>query len=99
MGASSNPQAAGFVLEMVKTIRGLGGTSGHLHPGGMQGPSSGWRGRQVRKGILDSSRIKLIMQMEEQEARLIQNVLNLSEDEVAADHPLPAGRGPFVHRL
>ena len=34
------------------------------------------------KGILDSSRIKIVMQMEEQEARLIQNVLNLSEEEV-----------------
>ena len=34
------------------------------------------------KGILDASRIKLVMQMEEQEARLIQDKLNLSEDEV-----------------
>ena len=34
------------------------------------------------KGILDSSRIKIVMQMEEQEARLVQNVLNLSEEEV-----------------
>ena len=32
--------------------------------------------------ILDASRIKLVMQMEEQEARLIQDKLNLSEDEV-----------------
>ena len=31
---------------------------------------------------VDASRIKLVMQMEEQEARLIQNKLNLSEDEV-----------------
>ena len=39
-------------------------------------------GGKYGKGILDSSRIKLVMQMEEQEARLIQGVLNLSKDEV-----------------
>ena len=80
VGASSNPQAAGFVLEMVKTIRGLGGIA-VTSTQGMQ-DLFGREGGKDGKGILDSSRIKLIMQMEEQEARLIQNVLNLSEDEV-----------------
>ena len=80
VGASANPQAAGFVLEMVKTIRGLGGiavtsTQGMQDLFGLDGGSYG-------KGILDASRIKLVMQMEEQEARLIQDKLNLSEDEV-----------------
>ncbi|MBQ3701343.1 MAG: hypothetical protein II885_01155 [Oscillospiraceae bacterium] len=80
VGANSNPLAAGFVQEMVKTIRGLGGIA-VTSTQGMQdlfGLDSGKYG----KGILDSSRIKLVMQMEEQEARLIQNVLNLSENEV-----------------
>ena len=80
VGASSNPQAAAFVLEMVKTIRGLGGIA-VTSTQGMQ-DLFGLEGGKYGKGILDSSRIKLIMQMEEQEARLIQNVLNLSEDEV-----------------
>ena len=80
VGASSNPQAAGFVLEMVKTIRGLGGIA-VTSTQGMQ-DLFGLEGGKYGKGILDSSRIKLIMQMEEQEARLIQEVLNLSEDEV-----------------
>ena len=80
VGATANPQAAGFVLEMVKTIRGLGGiavtsTQGMQDLFGLDGGSYG-------KGILDASRIKLVMQMEEQEARLIQDKLNLSEDEV-----------------
>ena len=39
-------------------------------------------GGKYGKGILDSSRIKFVMQMEEQEARLIQQILNLSEEEV-----------------
>ena len=80
VGASSNPLAAGFVLEMVKTIRGLGGIA-VTSTQGMQ-DLFGLEGGKYGKGILDSGRIKLIMQMEEQEARLIQGVLNLSEDEV-----------------
>ncbi len=80
VGANSNPLAAGFILEMVKTIRGLGGIA-VTSTQGMQDLFS-LDGGKYGKGILDSSRIKLVMQMEEQEARLIQNVLNLSEAEV-----------------
>ena len=80
VGANSNPLAAGFVQEMVKTIRGLGGIA-ITSTQGMQ-DLFGLDGGKYGKGILDSSRIKLVMQMEEQEARLIQGVLNLSEDEV-----------------
>ena len=80
VGANSNPLAAGFVQEMVKTIRGLGGIA-ITSTQGMQDMFSLDNGK-YGKSILDSSRIKLIMQMEEQEARLIQGVLNLSEDEV-----------------
>jgi len=80
VGANSNPLAAGFVQEMVKTIRGLGGIA-VTSTQGMQ-DLFGLDGGKYGKGILDSSRIKLVMQMDEQEARLIQGVLNLSEDEV-----------------
>ena len=80
VGANSNPLAAGFVQEMVKTIRGLGGIA-VTSTQGMQ-DLFGLDGGKYGKGILDSSRIKLVMQMEEQEAQLIQGVLNLSEDEV-----------------
>ena len=80
VGANSNPLAAGFILEMVKTIRGLGGIA-VTSTQGMQDLFS-LDGGKYGKGILDSSRIKIVMQMEEQEARLIQNVLNLSEAEV-----------------
>ncbi len=91
VGANSNPLAAGFVQEMVKTIRGLGGIA-VTSTQGMQdlfGLDSGKYG----KGILDSSRIKLVMQMEEQEARLIQNVLNLSENEVRQITRFQRGEG------
>lgn len=97
VGANSNPLAAGFVQEMVKTIRGLGGIA-ITSTQGMQ-DLFGLDGGKYGKGILDSSRIKLVMQMEEQEARLIQNVLNLSEDEVRQITRFRRGGGPAVHRL
>ena len=48
VGANSNPLAAGFVQEMVKTIRGLGGDRRHLHPGDA-GPVRAGR-RQIWQG-------------------------------------------------
>lgn len=80
VGAGSNPLAAAYVQEMVKTIRGLGGIA-ITSTQGMQDLFS-LEGGKYGKGILDSSRIKFVMQMEEQEARLIQKILNLSEEEV-----------------
>ena len=80
VGAGSNPLAAAYVQEMVKTIRGLGGMA-ITSTQGMQDLFS-LEGGKYGKGILDSSRIKFVMQMEEQEARLIQQILNLSEEEV-----------------
>lgn len=80
VGAGSNPLAAAYVQEMVKTIRGLGGIA-ITSTQGMQDLFS-LEGGKYGKGILDSSRIKFVMQMEEQEARLIQQILNISEEEV-----------------
>ena len=80
VGAGSNPLAAAYVQEMVKTIRGLGGIA-ITSTQGMQDLFS-LEGGKYGKGIQDSSRIKFVMQMEEQEARLIQQILNLSEEEV-----------------
>ena len=80
VGAGSNPLAAAYVQEMVKTIRGHGGIA-ITSTQGMQDLFS-LEGGKYGKGILDSSRIKFVMQMEEQEARLIQQILNLSEEEV-----------------
>ena len=80
VGAGSNPLAAAYVQEMVKTIRGLGGIA-ITSTQGMEDLFS-LEGGKYGEGILDSSRIKFVMQMEEQEARLIQQILNLSEEEV-----------------
>lgn len=64
---------------MVKTIRGLGGIA-VTSTQGMQ-DLFGLRAAATARAYW-TRRIKLVMQMEEQEARLIQDKLNLSEDEV-----------------
>lgn len=103
VGAGSNPLAAAYVQEMVKTIRGLGGIA-ITSTQGMQDLFS-LEGGKYGKGILDSSRIKFVMQMEEQEARLIQQILNLSEEEVrqitrfrrGEGFPWPCRSSPITH--
>ena len=61
VGAGSNPLAAAYVQEMVKTIRGLGGIA-ITSTQGMQDLFS-LEGGKYGKGILDSSRIKFVSLM------------------------------------
>lgn len=79
LGANSNPLAADYTMRMVKLIRSQGGIAGVTSQG--MADMMALDGGKYGKGILDSCRIKFIMQMEEQEARLIQGVLNLTEEE------------------
>ena len=79
LGANSNPLAADYTMRMVKLIRSQGGIAGVTSQG--MADMMALDGGKYGKGILDSCRIKFIMQMEEQEARLIQSILNLTEEE------------------
>ena len=79
LGANSNPLAADYTMRMVKLIRSQGGIAGVTSQG--MADMMALDGGKYGKGILDSCRIKFVMQMEEQEARLIQSILNLTEEE------------------
>ena len=79
LGANSNPLAADYTMRMVKLIRSQGGVAGVTSQG--MADMMAQDGGKYGKGILDSCRIKFIMQMEDQEARLVQNILNLTEEE------------------
>lgn len=81
IGALSNPEAAEFVLEIAKTIRGYGGIA-ITATQDLQDYFS-LEGGKYGKGILNVSRIKILMQMEEDEARLVQKNMGLSDDEVS----------------
>ena len=56
------------------------------------------QGGKYGKGILDSCRVKIILQMEEQEARLAQEKLDLTEEETRMITRFRRGEGSFVHR-
>ena len=79
LGANSNPLAADYTMRMVKLIRSQGGVAGVTSQG--MADMMALDGGKYGKAILDSCRIKFIMQMEDQEARLVQNILNLTEEE------------------
>ena len=79
VGAHSNPLAADYTVRMVKLIRSQGGIAGVTSQG--MADMMALDGGKYGKSILDSCRIKMVMQMEEQEARLAQDILNLTEEE------------------
>jgi hypothetical protein len=81
VGARSTPEIASRVLELAKTIRGYNGIL-ILASQDLADFLSMDDGR-FGKGIINSCRIKLIMQLEEAEARLVKEILNLSDNETA----------------
>ncbi len=79
IGSTSNPLAANYVVSTVKLIRALGGIAGVTSQG--LADMDALEGGKYGKSILDSTRIKIVMQLEEQEAELARKKLNLSESE------------------
>jgi type IV secretory pathway VirB4 component len=80
IGARSTPEIAGRVLELAKTVRGYNGIL--ITASQDMADYLSLDGGRYGKGIMNASRIKIIMQLEENEARLASEILNLSESEV-----------------
>lgn len=79
IGATSTPEIAGRVLELAKTIRGYNGIliSASQDLADFLSLDDGHYG----KGVINACRIKIIMQLEEMEAQLVKEILNLSDNE------------------
>lgn len=79
IGASSNRMAADYVLEIFKVIRGYGGAAiaATQDIGDFFSLDDGKYG----KGVINNSRIKFILQLEEDEAFAVQKCLSLSDEE------------------
>lgn len=89
-----NPMAAEFVLELTKIVRGYGG-------GTMIGTQDlndflGYQDGKYGKGILASSKIKIIMQLEEDEVDRVKDVFKLTEDERKNITKFERGTGLFM---
>ena len=79
IGASSNRLAADYVLEIFKVIRGYGGAAfaATQDIGDFFSLDDGKYG----KGVINNSRIKFILQLEEDEAFAVQKYMALSDEE------------------
>lgn len=80
IGASSNRQAAESVLELAKTIRGYGGSlvCATQDLNDFFALDDGKYG----KGIINNSKTKILLNLEDEEAQRVQGILHLSEAEV-----------------
>ena len=82
IGASSNRLAAEFVLEIFKIIRGYGGSAicATQDLNDFFALDDGKYG----KGIINNSKTKIILNLEDEEAMRVQSILHLSEAETMA---------------
>lgn len=88
-GQEGNEQASDFVIKLVKTIRGYGG----IFISATQNVIDYFALRDGKFGdsVLNNSRLKLLLQMEEPEAKKLQEKIGLSDEEVM--QVLRCGRG------
>lgn len=93
IGSTGNKQAAEFVFEIFKTIRGYGGAA----IGGTQDISDFFSLEDGRygKGIINNSKMKVVLQLEEEDVHTLEKVLKLSEEEMARIVSFPRGHGLF----
>lgn len=80
LGASSNRQAAESVLELAKTVRGYGGSlvCATQDLNDFFALEDGKYG----KGIINNSKTKILLNLEDEEAMRVQSILHLSEAEL-----------------
>lgn len=91
IGANSNRLAAEFVLEIFKIIRGYGGSAicATQDLNDFFALDDGKYG----KGIINNSKTKIILNLEDDEAQRVQSILNLSEAEVMEITHFERGNG------
>lgn len=80
IGANSNRLAAEFVLEIFKIVRGYGGSAicATQDVNDFMALEDGKYG----KGIINNCKTKILLNLEDEEARRVQSILHLSEAEV-----------------
>jgi len=91
IGASSNRLAAEFVLEIFKIIRGYGGSAicATQDLNDFFALDDGKYG----KGIINNSKTKIVLNLEDEEAQRVQSIMNLSEAEVMEITHFERGNG------
>lgn len=93
IGSSGNARAANFVYKIFKTIRKYGGAGTAI----TQDVSDFFalEGGKYGKAIVNNSKLKFILQLEEEDVKILKNILNLSEEEEAKVQGFERGTGLF----
>ena len=89
IGANSNRLAAEFVLEIFKIIRGYGAICATQDINDFFALEDGKYG----KGIINNAKTKILLNLEDEEARRVQSLLHLSEAEVMEITHFERGNG------
>lgn len=93
IGSSGNAKAANFVYKIFKTIRKYGGAGTAI----TQDVSDFFalEGGKYGKAIVNNSKLKFILQLEEEDVKVLKNILNLSEEEESKVQTFERGTGLF----
>jgi hypothetical protein len=93
IGSTGNKQTAQFILEIFKIIRGYGGSA----IGATQDVNDFFalEGGRYGKGIINNAKMKIVLQLEDEDANVLKNVLKLSDEEVAKVTTFKRGSGLF----
>lgn len=91
IGASSNRMAAEYVLEIFKIIRGYGGSA--ICASQDLNDFFALEDGKYGKGIINNSKTKIILNLEDEEAQRVQSILHLSEAETMAITHFERGNG------
>ena len=91
IGAASNRLAAEFVLEIFKIIRGYGGSA--ICDTQDLNDFFALEDGKYGKGIINNSKTKIVLNLEDEEAMRVQSILHLSEAETMAVTHFERGNG------
>lgn len=91
IGAAGNELAAEYVLEIFKVIRGYGGSA--IAASQDTNDFLSLEGGKFGKGIMNASKMKIVMNMEHEDALKVQEILHLSDAETMAVTHFERGSG------
>ena len=93
IGSTGNKQTASFVLEIFKIIRGYGGSA--VAATQDINDFMALEGGKYGKGIINNAKMKMVLQLEEEDAESLKKVLRLSEEEMSKVTKFKRGHGLF----
>lgn len=93
IGSTGNRQTAGFILEIFKIIRGYGGSA--IAATQDVNDFLALEGGKYGKGIINNAKLKILLQIEEEDAESLRRILKLSQEEMAKVTSFKRGHALF----